>query len=124
MVAVPVLLLVGGNIVFSSQAVSSVERIPYAMGQTQAIAAYYGGAVVAPQVDPWAPYYGGGAPKDGRGKPLPRWGTDPIAHAQAPGAPGGAAGVPLAPGKGFPVLRRRPVGGVCFTPLRSPQSLR
>ena len=40
MVAVPVLLLVGGNIVFSSQDLTAAERIPYAMGQTQAVATY------------------------------------------------------------------------------------
>ena len=109
MVAVPVLLLVGGNIVFSSQAVSSVERIPYAMGQTQAIAAYYGGAVVAPQVDPWAPYYGGSSTKDERAKPIPGWGTDPIANAQALGALVGATAIPIAQGNGFTVIGRRQV---------------
>jgi putative ABC transport system permease protein len=83
MVAVPVLLLVGGNIVFSSQDLTAAERIPYAMGQTQAVATYSGGIQIPPQVEPWFGYYGQGMPKSDLATPVPGWGTDLTTHAQA-----------------------------------------
>ena len=109
MVAVPVLLLVGGNIAFSSQALSSTERIPYTMGQTQALAAYYGGAKVAPQIDPWSGYYGGTSTKDEQATPIPGWGTDLAAHAQALGALAGATAIPITEDGGYTTIGRRQV---------------
>ena len=109
MVAVPVLLLVGGNIVFSSQDLTAAERIPYAMGQTQAVATYSGGIQIPPQVEPWFGYYGQGMPKSDLATPVPGWGTDLATHAQALGALAGATAIPITEDGGYTTIGRRQI---------------
>ena len=82
MVAVPVLLLVGGNIVFSSQDLTGDERFPYMMGQAQARLTYSGGPRVAPQVDERSGY-DGQVGKTEPATPIPGWGTDEDSHVRA-----------------------------------------
>jgi putative ABC transport system permease protein len=109
MVAVPVLLLVGGNIIFSSQDLTSAERIPYFMGQTQAHVSYSSGPVVPAQVDPWHGYYGGVITEEKPEKTVPGWGADLSAHATALGALVGGTAIPVTDGAGFTTIGRKQI---------------
>ena len=81
MVAVPVLLLVGGNLWWSTQDLSAVERLPYQLGQTQASVVYQGSKFVP------LPDNGGSTGVigvDGAPTPIPGWSdTDPTAQVAA-----------------------------------------
>ncbi len=89
MVAVPVLLLIGGNIVASSSSLDGAEHLPYAMGNTQAVATYAGGVKVTPAVSDWAGSgrigYVDATPSDKvtPATPIPGWGTDGSSRVRA-----------------------------------------
>jgi putative ABC transport system permease protein len=110
MVAVPVLLLVGGNIIFSSQDLTSAERIPYVMGQTQAQATYSGGPIVPAQVDQWSGYFGSMGPtREATATPIPGWGADLAAHAKALGGLVGGTAIPITDSAGFTTIGRKQI---------------
>lgn len=89
MVAVPVLLLVGANVGLSTHDLSPRERLPYAMGQTQAVIRGVEPVVVRPAVDDQGASFasatgeGPEATKEVAATPIPGWGQDPATRTAA-----------------------------------------
>ncbi|MBK7272258.1 MAG: hypothetical protein IPI13_03535 [Actinomycetales bacterium] len=110
MVAVPVLLLVGGNIVFSSQDLSSGRADPLRDGPDP------GGRHLLRRYPDPAPgrtvvrlLRPGTSTKDEQATPIPGWGTDLATHAQALGALAGATAIPITEDGGYTTIGRRQV---------------
>jgi putative ABC transport system permease protein len=85
MVAMPVLLLVGGNVLFSTQDLNTVEQLPYLLGQTQAKVTYQG-LKLTPypgQTMGGGGYVGPDLAKDQQGTPIPGWGETMPAQVSA-----------------------------------------
>ncbi len=106
MVAVPVLLLIGGNVLYSTQDLNSVERIPYAMGQTQAKVSYQG-FKFTPLPDARNTMGGSFGPSDQTPTPIPGWGDTTAAQATAIGALTGSTAIPLSFDSSFAKVGRR-----------------
>jgi putative ABC transport system permease protein len=111
MVAVPVLLLIGGNIIYSSADLSTTEQIPYGLGQTQAVATYSGGVKIPPMVSNWR---GGGVGymdvnKDDPATPIPGWGADSTSHVLALESLLGGTIIPMTESPGFAKIGRKQI---------------
>ena len=111
MVAVPVLLLIGGNIIYSSADLSTTEQIPYGLGQTQAVATYSGGVKIPPMVSNWR---GGGVgyrdgSKDDPATPIPGWGADSTSHVLALESLLGGTIIPMTESPGFAKIGRKQI---------------
>lgn len=99
MVALPVMLLVGGNILAAIASLSPVERLPFTMGQAQARISYQGDEklVVLPTSDS---FFGGDTTHE-RATPIPGWGeSQPQRRAALAQLTGGT----VAPVQSFPGL--------------------
>lgn len=113
MVAVPVLLLIGGNIVASSSSLDGTEHLPYAMGHTQAVATYAGGVKVTPTVSDWVGRGGIGyaspTPSDKvtPATPIPGWGADGAARVRALQGLVGGTVIPLTESPGVTRIGRK-----------------
>lgn len=92
MVAIPVMLLVGGNIVYSTDDIDQVEALPFTLGQTQARLTVEGGPV-----DPAWSIVGMPNPlvRNGTATPIPGWGDSLTARASALGALVGGTAYPV-----------------------------
>ena len=92
MVAIPVMLLVGGNVVYSTDDIDRVEALPFTLGQTQARLTVEGGPV-----DPAWSIVGLPAPlvRNGTATPIPGWGDSLTTRAAALGALVGGTAYPV-----------------------------
>ncbi len=96
MVAVPVMLLVAGNIIVSTRELTPVERLDYTLGQAQAHITYTGGDKAIPTPDPDSGTWPG-PPflEDNPATPIPGWGTTLAEHAEALGRLTGGTAYPV-----------------------------
>jgi putative ABC transport system permease protein len=80
MVAIPVLIIVAGNILYSTEDLTPSEALPFTLGQTQARVTVEGG-----KVDPAGPFFGITNPlvTSDKAKPIPGWGEDLKSQTQA-----------------------------------------
>ena len=92
MVALPVALLVAGNLLFSTQDINAVEKLTYSLGTAQARLTHEEGKVTPTPVEDYAFY--GGEPKPAT--PIPGWGSDVAVQAKALEQLTGAKVVPIA----------------------------
>ncbi len=102
MVAIPVLLLVGGNILAATSALDPVERLPFQFGQAAARVTYYGGTVtmLPENSDPVA------YDQAKSSTPLPGWGPDQAAQVAALGRLTGGSAIPVQHGAGVVTVGR------------------
>ena len=111
MVALPVLLLVAGNVLFSTQQLSPTERIPYLMGQAQAHVSLRGDSRAIPLPDPLSyPWLGAGAFQGEPSVaplPIPGWGPSPAERSAALGALVGGTAYPVVFREGTVTLGRK-----------------